>query len=150
MRNLDDTDRIVIAFAIAMLLFLGCGLLCSSCSPKVITEIHKEYVHDTITLHDSIFRDRIVKEYHKGDTIYLKDSVFLYKYKYLDKVKEVIVRDSIPYAVEVEKIVKKRSSYDKFCSRFFWVVLVALILIIAGWILDKVYGWTKWFKILKK
>ena len=150
MRTLDDTDRIVIAFAIAMLLFLGCGLLCSSCSPKVITEIHTQYVHDTTTLHDSIFRDRIHTQYVKGDTIFLKDSVFVYKYKYLDKVKEVIVRDSIPYAVEVEKIVKKRSSYDKFCSRFFWITLVAVLLVIAGWILDKIYNWTGWLKLFFK
>ena len=147
---MKDRDRTILFFAIAMTLFLLIGLLFAACSPKVITEIHTQVVRDTTTLHDSIFRDRIIKEYHKGDTIYLKDSVFVYKYKYLDKVKEVVIRDSIPYAVKVEKIVKKRSAYDKFCSRFFWVVLVALILIIAGWVLDKVYGWTKWFKILRK
>ena len=147
---MKDHDRTILFFAIAMTLFLLIGLLFASCSPKVITEIHTQYVHDTTTLHDSIFRDRIVKEYHKGDTIYLKDSVFVYKYKYLDKVKEVIVRDSIPYAVEVEKIVKKRSAYDKFCSRFFWITLVAVLLVIAGWILDKIYNWTGWLKLFFK
>lgn len=147
---MKDHDRTILFFAIAMTLFLLIGLLFAACSPKVITEIHTQVVRDTTHLHDSIYIDKWHTQLQKGDTIILRDSVFVYKYKYLDKVKEVIVRDSIPYAVELEKIVHKRSGYDKFCSRFFWGVLVVLLLVVAGWVTDKIYGWTKWLKILKR
>ena len=143
----DEGNRVAISFAIIGAILCAVFFLTSCKQIQVVTQTKTEYVHDTTQVHDSIFRDRIVEKYHKGDTIYLKDSVFVYKYKYLDKVKEVIIRDSIPYPVEVEKIVKKRSSYDKFCSRFFWISAVALLLIIAGWVLDKIYGWTNWVKM---
>ena len=76
---------------VAMLLF--------SCKTQVVPvpEIHTEYVHDTLRLHDSI---RIhTREYIKGDTVH-HDSI-IYRFVYRDKVSEVYQGDSIPYPVEV-------------------------------------------------
>ena len=114
---------------VAMLLF--------SCKTQVVPvpEIHTEYVHDTLRLHDSI---RIhTREYIKGDTVH-HDSI-IYRFVYRDKVSEVYQGDSIPYPVEVEKPVYVRSNYDKFCSRAFWITAALVLLYVVWWCIKTFY-----------
>ena len=49
------------------------------------------------------------------------------------------VRDSIPYEVVVEKPVRVRSGYDKFCSIAFWIMVVIVLGRIAWWAFKKFY-----------
>lgn len=72
----------------------------TSCKTKtvVVPQIHTEYVHDTIQRVDSVWRDRVHTEYQRGDTIILRDSVYLYKYKTIDKVAQAIADVIAKYA----------------------------------------------------
>ena len=115
-------------------------LLLSSCKTvKTVVEYRDHYVHDTTQVVDSIYQDRVHYIYQRGDTVFKTDSVFLYKYKYLDRNVVEYVHDSVPYPVEVEKYVTVRSGYDKFCSWFFWIVVVLAILAAAWWAFKKFY-----------
>ena len=121
------------------LFFLICILLGSCKTVKTVVEYRDHYVHDTTQVVDSIYQDRVHYIYTKGDTVFKTDSVFLYKYKYLDRNVVEYVHDSVPYPVEVEKFVTVRSGYDKFCSWFFWIVVVLVILYVAWWCFKKFY-----------
>lgn len=119
-------------------------MMCVSCLPscksvKVVTEYRDRFVHDTTQVVDSVFQDRYHTIYKDGDTIYKVDSVFLYKYKYLNHDVEVYIHDSIPYPVEVEKIIRRRNGYDKFVSAGFWILLALIIIGIIIRVLIKVY-----------
>ena len=136
-----DTLKIIGKVLLIWGLVLMIALFCfSSCkSVKTVVEYRDHYVHDTTQVVDSVYQDRVHYVYQRGDTVFKTDSVFLYKYKYLDKVKIEEVHDSIPYPVEVEKIVHQRSGYDKFCSWFFWIVVVLSLLVVAWWAFKKFY-----------
>lgn len=121
-----------IVVLILTMFFCACLFLSGCKSQQSLVQVRELVVHDTVQLVDSVWRDRVQYVMQRGDTVYKTDSVFLYKYKYLDKVKEVTVRDSIPYEVVVEKPVRQRSGYDKFVSWGFWSLLV-LILLAVGW-----------------
>ena len=114
-----------------------CAWFMSSCKTQVVTvpEIHTEYVHDTLHTRDSIHIH--THEYIKGDTVH-KDSIV-----YVDRIVrqkiEVIQHDSIPYPVEVEKIVTVRSGYDKFCSWAFWIIVALVLLYVAWWCFKTFY-----------
>ena len=143
-RNLKDEQHtnfwhaIVIMFVWAVV--VAVILLLSSCKTvKTVVEYRDHYVHDTTQVVDSIYQDRVHYIYQRGDTVFKTDSVFLYKYKYLDRNVVEYVHDSVPYPVEVEKFVTVRSGYDKFCSWFFWIVVVLAILAAAWWCFKKFY-----------
>ena len=139
MRSFELIMKAAFAFGVALII----AWLCCGCKTiQTVVETHEVYVHDTTLQVDSIYQDRYHTIYAKGDTIYKVDSVFLYKYKYIDKDVEVFVHDSIPYVVEVEKPVRYRSGFDKFCvwnSIILWIILAIGI---AIWILLKM-----WLKI---
>lgn len=127
-------------FLLILALFFGICLLLGSCkSIKPVVEYRDHYIHDTTQVVDSVYQDRVHYVYQKGDTIFKTDSVFLYKYKYLDRNVVEQIHDSVPYPVEVEKVVYKRSGYDHFCSWFFWIVVVIAILGVAWWCFKKFY-----------
>lgn len=116
-------------------ILLWFAVVATSCRTiQVVPEVHKEYIHDTISRVDSVWRDRVHTEYMRGDTIILRDSVYLYQYKTIDKIVEVTRRDSIPYAVEVEKQVRYVPGFYKFCLWFFIGVVVVFVL----WLLMKI------------
>lgn len=93
---------IVVAVVIA-LVFTGC-------KTKVVTveKVHDVYHNVTDTIRDSIKHEVHVKEYVKGDTIYQFKTEYLYKDRWKIHDSIIIQRDSVPYPVEVEKIVEKR------------------------------------------
>lgn len=83
------------------------------------------------TKYDSIFIDRWHTIKEKGDTIVLRDSIFVTKYKYVNNTDTVCVRDSIPYKVEVVKEVRRRNTYDRVVSWGFWIMLGCALVIIG-------------------
>lgn len=114
-----------------------CIYFMTSCKTQgvIVPEIHTEYVHDTLNTRDSIYI--YTREYVKGDTVY-KDSI-VYRDRWRDKIVETIQRDSIPYPVEVEKLVTVRSGYDRFCSWAFWIIVALVLLYVAWWAFKKFY-----------
>ena len=127
-------------FLLIWAIFCAICLLLASCKTvKPVVEYRDHYIHDTTQVVDSIYQDRVHYIYTKGDTVFKTDSVFLYKYKYLDRNVVEYVHDSVPYPVEVEKYVTVRSGYDKFCSWFFWIVVALVILYVAWWCFKKFY-----------
>ena len=107
------------------------------CKTQLVTvpEIHTEYVHDTLHTRDSIHIYTSV--YIKGDTVYHDSIVYVDRWR--DKTVETIQRDSIPYPVEVEKIVTVRSGYDRFCSWAFWIIVALVLLYVAWWAFKTFY-----------
>lgn len=127
-------------FLVIWAIFCAICLLLASCKTvKPVVEYRDHYIHDTTQVVDSVYQDRVHYIYQRGDTVFKTDSVFLYKYKYLDRNVVEYVHDSVPYPVEVEKYVTVRSGYDKFCSWFFWIVVVLAILAAAWWAFKKFY-----------
>ena len=127
-------------FLLIWAIFCAICLLLASCKTvKPVVEYRDHYIHDTTQVVDSVYQDRVHYIYTKGDTVFKTDSVFLYKYKYLDRNVVEYVHDSVPYPVEVEKLVPVRSGYDKFCSWFTWIVIALVILYVAWWCFKKFY-----------
>ena len=110
-------------------------LLLSSCKTQtqIVTEYRDRVTHDTLTLVDSVYLARYVRE--KGDTVFVTDTLF--KFKYLDKVRDVYVHDSVPYEVQVP--VRMRNGYDRFTSWGFWILLALLILRVGWWVFKTFY-----------
>lgn len=112
-------------------ILLASVLLLSACAvPKVVTvtEYRDRTERDTVTLRDSVTRDRFV--YIQGDTVH--DIQVLERIKYRDRVQVIEVHDSIPYQVTVEVPVRVRNGYDRFVSWGFWILL-ALIAVAIAW-----------------
>lgn len=120
-----------------LLYLIICVCVCACNSPKVVTvtEYRDKVQKDTVTLTDSVYVSRYVRE--KGDTVFVTDTLF--KFKYRDKVQEVRIRDSIPYEVQVQVPVRVRSGYDRFTSWFFWIVVVLVLIRLAWWFVKKYY-----------
>lgn len=100
-----------------------------------VTEIRDRVQHDTVTIADSVYVSKYIRE--RGDTVLMMDT-FVY-YKYLDKYKYVHTTDSIPYEVQIEVPVRKRNWYDKMTARGFWVLLFIVGLRVGWWVVKKVY-----------
>ena len=112
-------------------ILLAVLLLLSACAvPKVVTvtEYRDRVERDTVTVRDSVTRDRFV--YIQGDTVH--DIQVLESIKYRDRVQTIEVHDSIPYKVKVEVPVRVRNGYDRFVSWGFWILL-ALIAVAIAW-----------------
>ena len=131
----DPVIRFFVQIICLELLALFCMAM-TSCKTQIVTvpEIHKEYVHDTINRVDSIYQSHTVIV--KGDCEETHDTVLKWKFK--EKIVESIKLDSVPYPVEVQVPVRYRSSYDKFCSTFFWIVIIILALLLGWKICDKI------------
>lgn len=111
-------------------ILLASVLLLSACAvPKVVTvtEYRDRVERDTVTVLDSVTRDRFV--YIQGDTVH--DIQVLERTKYRDRVKTIEVHDSIPYPVTVEVPVRMRNGYDRFVSCGFWILIALIAVAIA-------------------
>ena len=139
---------IFIGYAIGIAIAFLCCVFFSGCKTQTVVtvpEIHKEYVHDTLTKVDSVYQYHYIKE--KGDTVWRIDSVFAYRVIYKSVVENHV--DSVPYPVEVQVPVRYRSGYDKFTSWFFWIVVVLVLLWAAYKICDKIRACKGWMTALK-
>ena len=118
--------RIIRFFAVILIsVFL---VDCAQTKTVTVTEYLDRVERDTVTVRDSVTRDRFV--YIQGDTVH--DIQVLERIKYRDRVKTIEVHDSIPYPVTVEVPVHVRNSYDMFVSWGFWILL-ALIAVAIAW-----------------
>ena len=130
----------IATFIASAIVLAALAVMFTSCKQvQTVVEVREKVVHDTTRLRDSIYvnRDRVV--YRQGDTVYITNTKTEYRYKYLDKVVEVQVHDSIPYPVEVEKPVVVRTGYDRFVSWGFWVFIVLFVLSVVWWCVKKFY-----------
>lgn len=116
------------AILVALFLsFIGCKTL-----PSIIPQTQRDSVRVITELRvDTFWRDKWHTEKTKGDTVFIHDSIYFEKIKFRDRVDSVVVRDSIPYPVEVTKEVRVRNGYDKFTARGFWGFVGVLLLYIA-------------------
>lgn len=120
-----------------LFLIICACVLCACKVPKVVTvtEYRDRVTHDTLTRTDSVYVARYIRE--KGDTVFVVDTLF--KFKYLDKVRDVYVHDSVPYEVQVQVPVRVRNGYDRFTSWGFWILLILILLRLAWWFVKKYY-----------
>lgn len=121
--------RIILgAVLVALFLsFIGCKTL-----PVIIPQTQRDSVRVLTELRvDTFWRDRWHTEKQRGDTVFVHDSICFEKIKFRDRIDSVIIRDSIPYPVEVTKEVRVRNAYDRFTARGFWVFVGALVLYIV-------------------
>ena len=115
--------RIILLILIACLCLVGCKKIEYVYIPKV--QIRDSIV--TKMQHDSIFIK--VTEKQKNDTIY-RDSI-VYNFVFRNDTIKVNRTDSIPYPVEVEKLVEKKlNGYQRTMIGFGWT----LILLVVGYV----------------
>ena len=117
--------------------FLGCATTTNTLPPNVAEKtIYKE-----IERVDTVFQNVYKYIYERGDTVFVRDSVLVYRYKYITRCDTFVQVDSIPYPVEVTKEVRVRNCYDRFTARGFWIytamVLASLIFLIVRWRIKK-------------
>lgn len=112
--------RVVFLILIACLALVGCKKIEYVYIPKVqirdsiVTKLH----------HDSIFIK--VTEKQKNDTIY-RDSI-VYNYVFRNDTIKVNRTDSIPYPVEVEKLVEKKlNGYQRTMISLGWVMILTVV-----------------------
>lgn len=114
------------------ILFCIICMLLTSCKTKtvVVEKVVDRYTHTTDTIRDSIRNDVFVKEYVKGDTVFVDKSQTLYKYVYRAKTDTLIQRDTIPYVVKQE--VAKEKKLTLWQRIRLWLFLpMAMLLVIA-------------------
>lgn len=117
--------RIVFLILFACLCLVSCKKIEYMYVPKVQTLTRDSIV--TKTQHDSIYIK--VTEKQKNDTIY-RDSI-VYNFVFRNDTIKINRTDSIPYPVEVEKLIEKKlNGYQRTMIGLGWV----LILSIAGFI----------------
>ena len=117
--------RVVFLILIEALFLVSCKKIEYVYVPKVQTLTRDSIV--TKTQHDSIFIK--VTEKQKNDTIY-RDSI-VYNFIFRNDTIKVNRTDSIPYPVEVERLVEKKlNGYQRTMIGFGWT----LILLIIGYI----------------
>lgn len=112
--------RIILYLIVACLAFVGCKKIEYVYVPKV-------QVKDSIVTkmqHDSIFIK--VTEKQKNDTIY-RDSI-VYNFVFRNDTIKVNRADSIPYPVEVEKLIEKKlNGYQRTMIGFGWVLILSIV-----------------------
>lgn len=134
--NKSANRAIMLLGIISLILFIIGATSCRSV--KVVTEYKEIEVHDTVQRVDSVFQDRIHKEYVKGDTVKIIDSVFINNFQYIYKNVEVTKVDSVPYPVEVPVPGPVRNSrLAEFCIRYFWITASIFALLIALFVYRK-------------
>lgn len=120
---------IVLPVGIVALSFVGC----KSKEYIKVPEYHMEYVNRTDTFHklDSVYLKDSVFMYQKGDTIYHTKVTFRDRYHNIYKVKldTIIKRDSVsvPYPVE-----RQLTKFEKFQQSLGWLFMVFLITVTAS------------------
>ena len=117
--------RVVLLILFACLALVGCKKIEYVYVPKVQTLTRDSIV--TKLQHDSIFIK--VTEKQKNDTIY-RDSI-VYNFVFRNDTIRINRTDSIPYPVEVEKLIEKKlNGYQRTMISLGWT----FILLIVGFI----------------
>ena len=112
--------RIIFLILFACLALVGCKKIEYVSVPQV--QIRDSIV--TKLQHDSIFIK--VTEKQKNDTIY-RDSI-VYNFVFRNDTIKINRIDSIPYPVEVEKLVEKKlNGYQRTMIGFGWVLILSVV-----------------------
>lgn len=120
-------------FSMKKFVLLLVAMVAVSC--KVVQPVIAPQTHDSVRVEyrervDSVWCDRWHTETIKGDTIYIRDSVFSGQYHNTAAVDSIVVRDSVPYVVEVAKPYRQRNWYDRSTAVGFWALLALAVLCI--------------------
>lgn len=120
-------------FLILVIFFAFFG--CSTQQVFAPPQTQEKTVYKEIERVDTVFQNVYKYIHEKGDTVFVRDSVLVYRYKYVTKCDTFVQVDSIPYPVEVTKEVRVRNGYDKFTARGFWIytaiILAGLIFLVV-------------------
>ncbi len=118
------------------------------CKTKYVSvpEYHKEYIvrSDTVAKVDSVYMKDSVFVYHNGDTIIINKVLYRDRYKNVYKVRvDTIMRSDsvrVPYPVEKEltKVEKRYMTVGKYVMKAFQWILVAAILAFLSWLAGKI------------
>ena len=114
--------RVVFLILVACLTLVGCKKIEYVYIPKVQTLTRDSIV--TKLQHDSIYIK--VTEKQKNDTIY-RDSI-VYNFVIRNDTIRTTRTDSIPYPVEVEKLIEKKlNGYQRTMINLGWVFILAVV-----------------------
>ena len=114
-------------FFILFSVVIGAGMVgCKTTQPVVPVYHNSESSNNRIEyIHDTLYKERWHDRWYKGDTVYIYDSVFLYKWR--DKVRHdsvyVYSSDTISAIVEVEK---KGSRFLRNSGIALWIIIIAV------------------------
>lgn len=124
-------------------LIVGCMIVlafvgCKSVTPAVPTNTSNR-TSDSVRTElriDTIYQDRWHKEYQKGDTVYIHDSIDRWhnKYVYIHDSIDNSRTDTIYQPVEIEK---KGSAFLRNSGIALWVIIGLILLAVIGGIFVK-------------
>lgn len=141
MKLIDKITKVVIAIAVAMLV-LSMFCRCATTKYVPVTEYKDRVVvkTDSLLKTDSVYVHDSISVYIRGDTVFKYKHHLQYKDRYIvrNKSDTLIVRDSIPYKVEVEKQLSKTDRAFLKIGKIASVCLFIGILAFIGWICRKV------------
>ena len=132
----------ITAILFAGLVWMLLLVLLPSCSPRIVEHVRTEYKTVTDYQRDTLWRDRIKTIREKGDTVFIHDSVTVYKSRDREKHDTLFVRDSIPVPVPVKvteevEVEKPLTGWQRFRIRAFWWLL-AIALGLGLWTFRKI------------
>lgn len=141
MKLIDKITKVVITIAVAMLI-LSMFCRCTTTKYVPITEYRDRVVvkTDSLLKTDSVYVHDSVSVYIRGDTVFKDKYHIKYKDRYIARNKSdtLIVRDSIPYKVEVVKQLSKTDRAFLNIGKIASVCISIGILAFIGWIYSKV------------
>ena len=133
--------RVVIVIAVAMLI-LSMFCRCTTTKYVPVTEYKDRVVvkTDSLLKTDSVYVHDSVSVYIRGDTVFKYKYHIQYKDRFIvrNKSDTLIVRDSIPYKVEVNKQLSKTDRAFLNIGKIASVCIFIGILALLGWIYRKV------------
>lgn len=137
MRLIDKIAKVITIIAVAMLI-LSMFCRCTTTKYVPITEYRDRVVvkTDSFLKNDSVYVHDSVSVYIRGDTVFKDKYQLRYKDRYIirNKSDTLIVRDSIPYKVEVDKELSKTDKAFLNIGKIASVCLFIGILAFLGWI----------------
>ena len=141
MKLIDKITRFVIAIAVSMLI-LSMFCRCTTTKYVPVTEYKDRVVvkTDSLLKTDSVYVHDSVSVYIRGDTVFTYKYHIQYKDRYIARNKSdtLIIRDSIPYKVEVSKQLSKTDRYFLKIGKIASVCIFIGILAFIVWIYRKV------------
>lgn len=140
---MNDNNAIlsILAAEALLVLLFACFVGCKQVQYIPVERVAYQNSHDTIMRTDSVREFRYI--YMRGDTVH--DVQYRDRWRVQERTIEITRIDSIPYAVEVVREVRRRNSYDKFTSCGFWVLALAICAAIGIRIFVR-FGAFKFFK----
>ena len=137
MKLIDKITRVIISIAVAMLI-LSMFCRCTTTKYVPVTEYKDRVVvkTDSLLKTDSIYVHDSVSVYIRGDTVFKYKYHLQYKDIYIvrNKSDTLIVRDSNPYKVGVEKTLSKTDRAFLKIGKIASICLFIGILAFFGWI----------------